>query len=170
MRPLNNEVFYANTDLVITSRKDISHLKELASANPRRRVRLCTHRDIDDRIHEMLIVLGKGNYVRPHRHTNKPESFHVIEGVADVILFGEDGKAYQIVKMGEYHSGRQFFLRIDKPVYHSVVVASGFFVFHEATSGPFNRDDTEFAPWAPEESQAVAGNAFMKNALCNLES
>lgn len=35
----------------------------------------------------MLIVMAKGSYIRPHKHKNKSESFHIIEGLLDVIVF-----------------------------------------------------------------------------------
>jgi hypothetical protein len=35
-------------------------------------------------------------------------------------------------------------------------------VFHETTNGPFNRADTIFAPWSPEEDDVVAVRAYVE--------
>jgi len=170
MRIINNEVYYPDTDIVLVSRKDIDGLKLLASANSRERVRLCAHRDISDEIHEMLIVIGKDNYIRPHRHLNKSETFHVIEGTADILLFTDEGELQEIVEMGDYNSNRHFFFRIDRPIYHSMVIKSDVFIFHETTNGPFDRNDMLLAPWSPEESCVEAGRAFLKQTISQMEN
>ena len=36
-------------------------------------------------------------------------------------------------------------------------------IFHETTNGPFRREDTIFAPWAPEESDEAAGARFLSS-------
>jgi cupin fold WbuC family metalloprotein len=116
-------------------------------------------------LHEMLIVLGKENYIRPHRHPSKSESFHVIEGRADIVLFDEAGTPIKRIELGDYSSGRRFYFRIDRPIFHTVVVMSARFVFHETTNGPFNRKDTEFALWGPEETDVSGGSLFLSNSL-----
>jgi hypothetical protein len=45
------------------------------------------------------------------------------------------------------------------------MVISARFVFHETTNGPFNRADTECAPWAPEETDVSSGCLFLCNSL-----
>ena len=52
----NDEVYYTDEDIIKVSQADIALLKEKAMQNPRERVRLCSHRDVDDVVHEMLIV------------------------------------------------------------------------------------------------------------------
>ena len=78
-RRINDEVYVSDGPIVKVSRDDVEELKRLAGRTPRQRVRLCAHHRAEDALHEMLIVLGRGTYVRPHRHVNKTESFHVIE-------------------------------------------------------------------------------------------
>ena len=87
----NDEVVFAIDTIVKIDKKEIIGLKQMAKLNKRRRFRLCAHKDIEDSIHEMLIVHEKDCYVRPHMHVNKTESFHIIEGTVDVIIFDEDG-------------------------------------------------------------------------------
>ncbi|OGX27140.1 MAG: cupin [Omnitrophica WOR_2 bacterium RIFCSPHIGHO2_01_FULL_48_9] len=160
-KKFNEEVLYTNEEITNVSRQDIAALKKMAMANPRQRIRLCSHRSVEDAIHEMLIIHAKEAYVRPHKHLHKSESFHLIEGSVDVLLFDENGQLRQVIEMGDYASGKQFYFRINDPVYHTLIINSDFIVFHEATQGPFVRTDTIFAPWAPEEKDAAEVKIFM---------
>jgi cupin fold WbuC family metalloprotein len=124
-------------------------------------VRLCTHRSADDSLHEMLIVHARGTYVPPHKHPAKSESFHVIEGHVDVVIFGEDGSVAEVMNMGEFTSGKPFYYRMADALYHTLVIRSATLVFHEITNGPFRRSDTIFAPWAPDETDLTAVATFL---------
>ena len=162
IKRINDEVFVAEDQIVQVDRSQLETLKAQAARNPRRRARICAHKDVQDKLHEMLIVMARGTYVRPHKHLHKPESFHVIEGTATVIFFDEAGKGAEIIRIGEPKSGRTFYFRNDDPRYHTQIVTSDFLVFHETTKGPFDRADTVFAPWSPEENDVVAVKAFME--------
>ena len=86
----NEEVLFAADAIVQIDASDIEELKQKAKKNPRKRIRICVHKDKKDKIHEMLIVHEKSCYVRPHKHINKVESFHIIEGEVDILLFDEN--------------------------------------------------------------------------------
>lgn len=155
------EVLYAEDPIVTVDAAGVEALKRTAAGNPRRRARLCAHRSVDAPLHEMLIVHTSDTYVRPHRHPGKAESFHVIEGDVDVVIFGEDGAIADLIPMGPFQSGRPFFYRIADPLYHTLLVRSAVLVFHEATTGPFRRGETEFAPWAPDDRHPEAVEHFL---------
>ncbi len=157
---LNDEVLVAQEAIVRVSGPDIASLKQQALTNPRQRIRICTHPDPNDRLHEMLIVHTRGIYVRPHKHLNKSEAVHIIEGEVDVVFLNEAGAVSDVVRMGDYRSGREFYYRVGSPLYHTLLILSEFLVFHEITNGPFRREETIFAPWAPEESDPVACGEF----------
>ena len=86
----------------------------------------------------------------------KSESFHIIEGELEILLFDDDGTIHEVIPMGTYQSGRVFFYRLAEPCFHSVLVNTSYVLFHETTNGPFNAADTEFAQWAPMERTAGA--------------
>jgi cupin fold WbuC family metalloprotein len=155
VKKINDEVFIAEESVVRIGADEIAGLKAQARRNPRHRVRICAHKNAQDRLHEMLIVLTNEVYIRPHKHTNKSESFHVIEGEALVLFFTDIGDLAEVIHLGDAKSGRTFYFRNDDPRYHSQIVLSEALVFHETTNGPFNREDTQYAPWAPEEADAV---------------
>lgn len=155
------EVKYATGAVVTVDGRDVSQLKDDASKNARRRIRLCAHGSVDDRLHEMVIVHARDTYVRPHKHLGKSESFHVIEGDVDVVLFEDDGSIREVIRMGPFGSGRPFFYRIADPVFHTLLIRSAVLVFHETTNGPFRRADTVFAPWAPEDQDGAGVERFV---------
>jgi len=147
----SDEVFQAAGGIVRVTAADVAAVVGKGTTNARKRARLCAHPGPDDRLHEMLIVLDRGTYIRPHRHAGKCESFHIIEGELDVVVFHDDGPVRDVIRMGPFGSGRAFYYRIMEPCYHSVLINSRYALFHETTNGPFNRTDTEFAPWSPAE-------------------
>ncbi len=51
--------------------------------------------------------------------------------------------------MGDQRSGKIFYNRLDKQSYHMLIIKSDFLIFHEITSGPFDKNKTIFPKWAP---------------------
>ena len=80
MKPFNREVLYPDEPIVTLARADAAQFGLAAAANDRHRMRLCAHDSPENTLHEMIVALTNDAYVRPHKHFNKAESFHVIEG------------------------------------------------------------------------------------------
>ena len=154
------EVFYPGTDPVVVDASDVDRLARTALASPRKRARLCTHPTAEDALHEMIITLPREAYVRPHKHLGKTESFTVLQGEADLILFNDDGSVRQVIAMGPLDSAKPFYHRTARPVYHTLIVRSAHLVFHEVTSGPFRREQTVFPDWAPDGTDESAAHRF----------
>jgi cupin fold WbuC family metalloprotein len=159
---VSEEVLFTTEALSRLAGRDVELLKSMAMKNVRQRIRLCAHPDVEDTLHEMIIVLSKGTYVRPHRHVGKSESFHIIEGRLKVLMFGEDGVIRSVLKMDEAGSGETFFYRLSESAYHTVIPQSPLVVFHEATNGPFSREDTVYATWAPEDNDHASVKDYME--------
>jgi cupin fold WbuC family metalloprotein len=147
----SDEVLYVDQESILLKESDLDELKKLALLNPRQRIRLCSHETKNDQLHEMFIIHTKNCYVRPHKHLKKAESMFVLEGLADVILFYDDGRIMKSFEMGNHSSGSLFYHRLNNPIYHMLIIRTDFFVFHEVTQGPFSRSDTVFPEWAPSE-------------------
>jgi cupin fold WbuC family metalloprotein len=150
----SNEVYFAKGPIVRISVREIEELKKKAAQTLRKRTRLCAHKNESEFLQEMFIVHMKDVYVRPHKHLNKNESLHVLEGSATVVIFDEGGDVVEKYSIGDYRSGRTFYQRIPNGLYHSLLIQSEVFIFHECTTGPFVRDESLFAPWSPEEGTA----------------
>ena len=157
----NDEVLYTDEPNTRVCPSDIEQLKARARTNPRGRIRLCAHPNVTDAVHEMLIVHTRECYVRPHRHVNRPESYHVIEGAATLVTFEEDGQIREIIPIGDRTSGRIFYVRLADTGYHTLAIESELLVFHETTRGPFDPKTTVHAPWSPEESDRRGVEEFM---------
>lgn len=161
LREIAPGIFYASTALPIADRATIEFLKQQAWAHPMRRARVCAHASPDATQHDMLIVSHRMTYVAPHRHLTRSESFLVIEGDADLLLFEPDGRLGRRIAMGPAHSARPFFYRMPPRQYHALEIGSEFLVFSESTSGPFDSSGSENAPWAPAPENLAAGRSFI---------
>lgn len=161
MKKINDEVLYATEDILNFTNEDINSLIDASLKNPGKRCRVCTHKDPSDIVHEMIIVHTKDTYVRPHKHIGKPESFHVIKGFAKIVVFDDDGKIIKIIEVGDYNSGKSFYYKIEKPYYHTLIIESDIFIFHETTLGPFDKEKTVFAPWSPDETKKDKVSKFI---------
>jgi cupin fold WbuC family metalloprotein len=165
LHSVSPEVLVATGGSVSLRAADLTPVVQRATQSPRRRARLCAHPGPTDSLHEMLICLARGTYVRPHRHRGKSESFHLIAGELDVVLFEDDGTIRATIRLGPYSSNQVFFYRLMEPCYHTVLVASESAVFHETTNGPFDPQTTELAPWAPAEGDEQAAEYL--DQLCS---
>ena len=163
MKQFNEEVYFPDEKIIKLDRSDINNLREAAKYTKRSRMRLCAHGSIDEKIHEMFIIHNKETYVTPHKHLAKSESFHIIEGNANVVIFDDAGNVTEVIPMGDYSSGRIFYFRLSDPYYHTLLIESDHLIFHETTNGPFKRSDTIVAPWAPGEENITAQKEFIKH-------
>lgn len=157
---ISKEVYYARQPIVHVGSSEMGFLKEKVFENERKRVRLCAHKNEEDILHEMFVVYLKETYVKPNKHIKKEESLHILEGAADFVFFDEQGNVIDVVPLGDYASGRQFYCRIPESVYHTWLIRSKVLVVHETILGPFRRSDTVFAPWAPDEGNLTGINNF----------
>ncbi|PCI42189.1 MAG: cupin [Rhodospirillaceae bacterium] len=153
---VNEELLSTDDDVLTVHVSDLAQIKNMALSSARGRARLCAHHNGGDPLHEMLIALVKDNYIRPHKHPGKTESFHMIEGRLMIVIFNDDGKVLQCVHLSAptcpSPDEQAFYYRLAIPMYHTVIPMTEVAVFHETTNGPFRPEDTFFADWSPSES------------------
>jgi cupin fold WbuC family metalloprotein len=159
-------VYYAQGDSLAFGASEIEVVKRRSLEVPRRRARICAHPSPDALLHEMLIALRPGGYVRPHRHRDKSETFHVVDGEAELVLFDDDGTVEQRIALGL--GPRQVRIhRLNAPRFHTVRVTTECFVVHEIALGPFRPESTELAPWAPHETDLEGIATFLARTGLN---
>jgi len=158
MKQVAEGLFYPDQPIVRVTAGDLAVILAAAEASPRKRARLCVHSDPQELMHEMFIVHVAGAYVRPHRHLGRAESFHVLEGKADVVVFDDAGRIVELIPMGPLGSGRVPFYRMNCSHFHSVLVHAPYFTVHETTTGPLDPKTTEFADWSPAEDHPQAAH------------
>ena len=161
LREVSPEVLYSDGGFLAVDRDTVQLLKEKAKLSPRRRCRLCFHASSDDLQQEMLIVMHRSSYVRPHRHLRRAETLLIIEGHCKTLLFDADGHVTDILPMSPAVDGGRFFYKMPPGIFHTLIFQSEWLVFLETTLGPFDPSSSEAASWAPPETDAAAGHAFL---------
>jgi len=145
---INDEVCIASDPIVRFDARATEFVKESALNSPRGRFRICAHKEKTNLLHEMLIGIRGDSYIRPHRHQSKVESFHLVEGVAEIIVLDEGGEIVDIIELSPK---KNFYYRLDLPLYHTILVHSPVLVIHEITNGPFEVESSDMAPFSPPE-------------------
>ncbi len=165
----SDAVFFVKDSFVSIGKEEIKFLKDKVLHNDRKSIRLCMHTSINDCVHEMFILHSQQTYIRPHKHPNKDVSYHIIEGIADMVVFNEEGVIVDVIPMGEYGMGRYFYYRFNEVYYYAPLVRSDFLLFHETIDGPFRPSDTIYAPWAVvgEDPREVA--QFQKELVSKVD-
>ena len=145
----------------------------LAEASPRLRMNHNFHSGPTDNPHRFLNVLLHGTYIRPHRHSAPPksESFLVLEGIAEAILFDDEGSITARHQLGaDSPEGRLWGIDIPPSVWHTIVARTARVVGFEVKPGPWiPGTDKEFAAWAPAEDNPVAA-AYLQETLRRLDA
>lgn len=152
---ISDEVFMTKPAIVTFGAEHITFLKRQALATAHRRARICAHRNTQERVHEMLIAIAASSYIRPHRHPGKSESFHIVEGVVDIVIFNNVGDITNVVRLGDKSSGHAFYYRLAESRFHTLIIHTPMLIVHEVTSGPFMPEETILAPFAPAEEQTA---------------
>lgn len=163
LRKINNEVFVADESIVRLGAEQIYFLKQQALLSSRKRARICTHRSSDDSLHEMLIAISSESYIHPHKHARKVESFHIVEGLVDVVVFDDAGAILDVVEMGDLSTRKNFYYRLSDSLFHTLIIRSDFLVMHEVTNGPFVANETILAAFAPPESCHDEALAYLED-------
>jgi cupin fold WbuC family metalloprotein len=153
-------VFIAEGSIATIGPWDIAMLRAAAEKTPKKRARINAHPDSEDPLHEMIIAIGQDSYIRPHKHPGKSESFHILEGAVDIVIFDESGDITRIVPLSAPGGESAFFYRMKRPFFHTLIIKSQVLVVHETTNGPFRPEGTVFADFAPAEDDAAAASDY----------
>ncbi len=167
LRQISDDVFVATDEIVSFGAAAVDFIRERAAASKRGRARICAHKSPDDRLHEMLIAMRSDTYICPHRHRDKVESFHLIDGSADIVLITDDGGVDDVIELGP---GANLYYRLGVSRYHTVLINSPLLVIHEVTNGPFDPADSDFAKFSPPESADPACRASIESYVAALRS
>lgn len=145
----SSTVFRCNVDVFALDPTHLALLKKSASQAPLGRARICLHNDNEAQLHEMLIAFSLNSYVCPHMHPGKVESFHVICGAFMAIVFDDFGNVTKRYKLDKQSP----FFRINAGVYHTLIPIEDCSIIHEVTNGPFFKNQTINAQFAPKSQK-----------------
>jgi len=141
LKQISDNVLKYEDSLSVLNPQMIEHIKHIAQTHPMQRARINFHDSDDAVVHEMIIAMTDGTIVEPHRHLNKCESFHLMEGRVRIGFISEDGIIMNIVELSK---GETEYYRLNTPDYHIVVPISQMVVIHEVTNGPFVKEENSF--------------------------
>ena len=108
MPDVKNVFFPDDSDIVCFDFHDLERIKTAARMSELLRARFCLHLSPKDKVQQMVLAFCAGTEVPVHRHRNRTESFHVIEGQLEVLIFDDRGIVTESIKMGPIESGLTF--------------------------------------------------------------
>lgn len=133
--------FFAIGSPVAISKNETSAMIRWSKNHGNCDLRLCLHKSREDRFHQMIILLHRGNNHRQHKE-RREESYHMIQGRMEVILFDEglikkrialDPKDAPVYRMAAH-------------TWHATVPLTPIVIFHEAKLGPYSSRNITYAP------------------------
>ena len=150
-------------DILLINRRLLDETSEKAADNVRLRMNYNIHNRLEDPVNRMLNAMEPGTYLRPHRHWTPPktESYIVLRGELDVLIFDDEGNATQKITLNP-ETGN-YGIDIPAGIWHSMIVKQPGTVIYEVKEGPFTpiaADD--FASWSPEPENESAIEIFFK--------
>ncbi|TXH05208.1 MAG: cupin fold metalloprotein, WbuC family [Nevskiaceae bacterium] len=137
----------------------LADLAQKAEASPRLRTHFNFHEGPASLVQRLIVQLGRGTYIRPHRHIdlNKWEMTLALSGTAEVLLFEDDGALRERVRLSP--GGAVVALELPPQTWHSYVPQGAHAAFFEIKEGPYDPARiTQFAPWAPAEGEAAVAD------------
>jgi len=164
LRRLSPDVYLAEGPFAAIGPADVAMLAEAVDSSTHGRVRINLHPGGDDPLHDMVIAIRQTSYIRPHKHLGKSETFHVIKGSVDIVIFEDNGDIRAVVSLAAESPDRAFCYRMSDSLFHTLVIHSELLVVHEITNGPFRPEQTVFAPFAPPDSD-ISGAATYREGL-----
>ena len=156
---LSETVYSAQGPVIWISRSEIDFLQDVAANSSSRKARVLLHGSPDKDLHEMIIVHSFGQYIQPHINLDSAKSFVVLDGEMTVVLFNNEGEISNYVRLGVSNGASAFLLRLDDPVFHTVVSISTTVTFLETVKGPHMQ--THYAPFAPAPNDKSESEKYM---------
>ena len=111
----------------------------------------------------IILERQRGRYYRPHKHSDKDETCHVIEGEIALFLFDQEGK---VTKRVEIRGEATMVFRVETGRWHTLVPVTDTVVYHESKVGPFLGDNDSIYPsWAPDGCNREAARLYIANLM-----
>jgi len=136
-------------------------LSEKARGNPRGRQHSNVHASYEDACQRLFNAIEPGSYIRPHRHASDPrdELLIAVRGALALVTFDDRGIVTGVLRFGTEKYGDELAAgaEVASSTWHTVVALEPGCVLLEVKAGPFDPNQPkDLAPWAPEESSAMA--------------
>ena len=153
------EVFAARDPVTKVSNSEIKFLQQKALSLAEKKARILLHAEPKQLLHEMLITHVRGAYIQPHVNKYSAKSFLVLSGEMAVVLFDDEGSIETHHRLNSVNTEGDFMIRLEAPVYHTIVVLTDTVVFLETVLGP--HEETLYAKFAPKPNQLKAAQQYL---------
>ena len=131
---------------VFLSSVDINSLRIAGQTSGTGKARYCAHNAEQSPVHEMFIYHSAGTVIAPHKSSHGSESYLILEGGLELIFYSDAGEPQEVVRLGEYISGLEFFYRMPSPRFRGIVIIEDT-LFLETKEGPFTPNRVIWAAW-----------------------
>ena len=153
---LFKKINFINNSIIQSIKKNIKYKKI-------KRYKICLHKNEKEKVQEMLNFSNGFNYYRPHKHLNGvSESYHIIEGQMEIYIINSKCKVKKKIKLSAKSKNNYFIFKISTPEYHFVVPSSEWLIYHEVTTGPWNKKNLKYAEFSPKIDNLKEGYNFYK--------
>ena len=101
--------------------------------------RICLHNNNNAKIHCMIVIMGKKDKTKVHKHISKTEYYYIHYGKMNILALDLKKNKYE---KNLIDSKSSIFCKINNQIYHQVVPKSDIVVFSEIRDGPFKKNDS----------------------------
>jgi cupin fold WbuC family metalloprotein len=156
--------FFVLRPPVLIDARLIAELKQISTQRDNSNVRICLHESPEAEHHDMVALERKGRYYRPHKHFNKGDTSHMLEGRLRVFSFDTEGEVIDAVAIGP---GEIY--RTATNMYHAILPLTDYVIHHESKPGPFEgENDSIYPDWAPDGSDQAEVDAYIGTLTAQL--
>lgn len=157
---MDNYVDFSFGEIIKVKTDSLNKFRQIAKSNEKKkRYRLCLHDTPKNQLQDMLICMVKGDYIRPHKHCDMPESHLVVRGQAIIVIFYDNGEIKETFLLGR---GGYLMYRINADIYHMTLLESETFIEYEVKPGPFCPDNNIYPTWAPDGKNGEEVRDYIK--------
>lgn len=130
--------FFSVKKPVCVNKNLIECLKSISEENGNANARLCLHANPEDTFHDMVILEYQDKKCRrPHKHLEKEETLHMIEGEMISFIFDEKGNLIEKTLL----NNESPIYRTSKNQYHVWLPVTSRVIYREIKQGPFRQED-----------------------------
>lgn len=154
--------FQFRGDVADVDRELIDELIAVSDRAGQKNARICLHSGPEATFHDMVTLEYATGYARPHRHVDKGETVHIIEGQTLFVVFDDQGKVTNHALLGDRAT---LVFRVGVGQWHAVIPVTPYAIYHESKLGPFLANDSIYPAWAPDGSDPQAAAVYVRRLV-----
>ena len=101
--------------------------------------RICLHTNNKQKLHCMIVVMGKKDKTIVHKHLSKTEYYYIHYGKMDLFIYDLKNNRY---KKYSINSNSFITSKIINNTYHQIVPKTSVVIYSEIRNGPFKKNDS----------------------------